>query len=724
MNKSYPNITSSLKQNTLNKSVYSFYRYIYFLIAAFFSFVSQLEGHLEAEEANVSESGNGYEISNSDPTHDVVKSMREVTVETTPLKDSPFDAAQSVTVLDQRKLQTSAGDNLGSVLATQPGITASSFGPGAARPVIRGVGGDRIKVLENGIDTLDVSNTSPDHAVAVDPFNVSKIEVVRGPATLLYGPNTVGGLVNVFDYRIPDELPTKFSSKIQAQGNTVDNGRVGGASFTAPFGNFALHVDAFKRRTDDIEIPGFARTKTLRETAEPFEFGEPKGTLPFSDTDTENAVIGGSYFFDSGHIGVALSNFNSLYGVPNGEENIAIDLNRQRIDVRGKFFDLNEFLSSVDFKLGGVDYDHSEFEGDEKGTKFSNDAFDSRVEFSHKPIGPLEGIFGVQVSHSGIKAIGEEAFQPPSQTKNSAVFIFEELKVDEHFKLQSGGRFDYTTLDSQGFEDRENEERLGLTDAKIRNFPTVSGSVGGVYKPSDNYVFTLTAARTERAPSSQELFANGPHIATDAFEIGNSNFDSERSVGVDLNVRKKGERLSGFLSGFYNRYSNFIGLNPRGEIRDELNVFEFRNQRAEFFGFESQILLNLMTLNSHKLDFDFQPDYVRARDVDTGQPLPRIAPLRFKFGLNYSNPLLFDSRLEVLRVQQQNRVAQFETQTNAYTTLNFIVSREFPISNYPVSLFLKGSNLTNSTIRDHVSFLKDIAPLPGRAGIAGVSITF
>ena len=492
-------------------------------IIKFFIFVSLFVTDLSLISVIRAEEKQGASV----PDSQVTQTLSEVVVSSIPIEKTLFETAQPVTILSEKDLEANAGKNLGQILSSEPGIAFSNFGPGVGRPVIRGLGGDRIKILENGLDSQDVSNTSPDHAIAVDPFVAEKVEVMRGPAALLYGTSAIGGIVNVLDNRILDTMPdSPLEGKVRIQGSTADIGREAGISLNAPAGPFALHVDGFKKRTDDIDIPGFARTQNIRDTGSKLDYPEPKGKLPFSYTESDNGTVGASYITDKGFFGASINNYNSIYGVPNGENNISIDQNRKRADFRGKVYDPSDVISSVDIKLGLNDYDHVEYEGTEAGTKFSNDGADTRIEIKHKSIGggsngigALEGLGGFQFKRDNFKAVGLEAFQPQTVTLSSSGFLFEEMKLLDSLRIQAGARLDYTTLDSEGFDMKDK-----VVDPKNRNYPTLNGSTGLVYTPFENYTLALSVARTERAPSGQELFANGPHVATGAYEIGNSDF--------------------------------------------------------------------------------------------------------------------------------------------------------------------------------------------------------
>jgi iron complex outermembrane receptor protein len=643
--------------------------------------------------------------------------VNQVVIESSPLQGTLFESAQPVTVLSGDELDAKAQGSLGDTLGTEAGVASSSFGPGAGRPVIRGLGGDRIRVLENGVGTLDISNSSPDHAVTIESSLVDKIEVVRGPASLLYGTSAVGGIVNVFDNRIPEKLPdAPVTGTAEVRGESVNRERAGLVSVTAPVGSFALHADGLMRRSDDIDIPGYARTAALRDS-QPLEYPEPRGTLPYSAVDTDNATLGGSYIFDSGYLGAAVSEWNSTYGVPNGEPDISVDAQRRRLDVRGAVRDASSFVDSVTARIGAVDYDHTEYEGAEAGTEFMQNGFDGRVDFTHQKVGAFKGAWGLQLQDSRFKALGEEAFQPPTDSQVASAFLFESVDLSDTVTLQLGARYDNSVIDSDGFEE-------GASDDLSRDFNTLSQSSGIVWDFSQDYALALSVAHTERAPNGQELYADGPHVATGAYEIGDADLSIERSLGTDLTLRKQHGQWRGSIGGFYNRFWNYISLNPNGETEDDLPVYLFEQVNADFFGFESQVSYHVLDTAAEELSFDMQPDYVWARDRDNDEYLPRITPLRLKVGANYHREDLFRARLELQQVFAQHNTADFETSTDGYTFLNAYVSREVEIQQQPVELFVRGMNLLNEKARNHVSFIKDVAPLPGVSAMAGVRVRF
>lgn len=640
--------------------------------------------------------------------------LDKVIVESSALRDTLFNSAQSVSVMTGIDLDEKARNNLGDTLAEEPGITSSSFGPGAGRPVIRGIGGDRIRILENGVGTLDISSVSPDHAVTVESTLVDRIEVVRGPAALLYGTSAVGGVVNVFDNRIAEKMIDKpIAGTAEIRGESVDRSRAGVLSLDAPAGPFVFHFDAFKRRSDDYDIPGFARTAAQRENTE-IEYPEPRGEVPFSATDSDNITLGTSYIFDKGFLGAAVSEYNTNYGVPNGEPDISVDAKRQRVDVRGGIRETGGFIESATTRMGIVDYDHTEYEGAEAGTKFRQNGFDGRIDLTHREVASIRGAWGLQLQDSSFEAIGEEAFQPPTDTTTYSVFGLEELLVTDTLTLQLGGRYDWNRASTDGF-DGGNEDNFDV------DLNTFSQSAGAVWDFIPDYALALSVAHTERAPTGQELFANGPHVATGAFEIGDAELGIERSVGTDLTLRKKEGKIRGFVGAFYNRFWDYISLNPTGEEEDDLPVYAFQAVDADFFGFESQVALFLVDRPGEELSFDIQPDYVWAQDRDNDESLPRMTPFRLKLGTTYYNKELLRARLEVQQVFAQNRTAEYETSTDGYTMLNLFLSKEIGDN---LEVFVRGTNLLSEKARNHVSFIKDVAPLPGASAMAGVRVRF
>jgi iron complex outermembrane receptor protein len=654
-----------------------------------------------------------------------------VVVTSTPLERTLFEQAQPVSVLRGPQLRLSLQPTLGETLSGVPGVSSTYFGPAASRPVIRGLDGDRVRVLQNGNNTVDASATSVDHAVSFDPVGVESIEVVRGPATLLYGPNAIGGVVNVIDRRIADErIGVPVRGSIEGRAASVNDERGGAFTLEGGVGGFVWHIEGYKRAADDLRIPGFARSARLRQL-EPLPAGEreARDILPNSGLRTEGLAGGASYVWDGGFFGMAYSGFHTNYGTV-ADPNVTIDMEQRRWDFRGAFFAPFALVKSVKYNLGVSDYEHTEFEGSETGTKFENEGYDGRFELAHEKLGPFEGVLGYQTQHSDFSARGEEAFVPSVATRVNSVFLFEEA-VFEPVRVQFGVRYDHVSVEA--------ESSPGFGSGSERTFDNVSGSAGIIYTPTADYAIALNAAFTQRAPTYQELFANGPHVATAAFEVGDSGLRSERSLSLDLSLRKKAGRVTGAVSVFYNRFSDFIGQFSTGEVEDDLPVFAFRATNAVFVGGEAEITWHLLepaaaasgdgktaaapVLDRPVLDLEFKADYVHATDRATHDPLPRIPPFRASAALTWQHGR-YRASVEGQYSARQNRASEFELPTDSYFLLNASVGYRLTLGGTEADFYVKGVNLTNAEARLHTSFLKDRAPLGGRGVVCGLKFTF
>lgn len=634
------------------------------------------------------------------------------------------DLAQPITVLAGADLTLHREATLGETVAQQPGVSSTYFGPGASRPVIRGLGGDRIRVLQEGVGTADASSTSPDHAVAYDPLSARQVEIVRGPATLLYGSSAVGGVVNVLDNRVPDRVAERrLSGVAELTGGTAADELMGGLSVGGGGGHLAWHLDGLARRTDDVRIPGFAESAALRAQEE--DTGERHaqvgGVLENSATESAGGAVGGSWVGSRGFLGLALSVLESEYGVPGGhghedpgaaeeEEDVRIDMAQRRADVRGELRDPFAGFRAARVRIGLSDYEHRELEGTAVGTTFANQGLEGRLELSHHRWGAAAGTWGVQVARRDFESVGEEAFVPPTLTTSWAVFALEELGTGP-VKFQLGGRFERQQVEARG------------DDPGTRTAHGVSGSAGLSWSHGEDFVAGLTFARTLKLPNAEELFANGPHVATRAFEVGHRDLVREKSLGVDLSLRGKAGRLSGQANVFLNRFADYIYQQFTGRERSGLAEVRYVQGDAEFWGAEGEATLELHHAEPHHLDVEVGGDFVRARLRDTGQDLPRIPPGRFHGALHYGSPSA-NARVEVRRVMEQDRTGPFELPTEGYTTLDAMVSYRLFAGERVLDFVLRGSNLADAEARNHVSFLKDVAPLPGRDVRLSVRVGF
>lgn len=610
---------------------------------------------------------------------------------------------QPVNVLSEEELQGRLQSTLGETLAQEPGVTSTSFGAGASRPVIRGLGADRIRVLEEGVGTGDVSNVSPDHAVSVDPAGAEQIEIVRGPATLLYGSNAVGGVVNVISGRIPSRVTTDpLTGTVDLRYGSAAEEKTTGVTLDGGQGHFAWHADMTLRDTNDYEIPG---------PADPFDDPDHfEGVLENSSLQSRSGTVGGSWVGDRGFFGAAITGFTTNYGIPghgHAEEGgaeeeeepaVRIDLEQRRLDLRGELTQLG-FFDSMRLRFGVTDYEHVELEGAEVGTRFTNDGLEGRLEARHKPLGRVAGTWGVQWTSTDFEAMGEEAYIPPNASTAAAVFAFEELP-GEHFDLQFGARYEHqhVNVDAEGLPDRQ--------------FGGVSGSVGAIWKPAAGYIVAASLARAVRLPTATELYAHGPHAATAQFEIGNPMLDEETSLGLDLSFRRTVGRFRGELNVFNNAFDGYIYESPTDEVEDGFPVFAFVQRDARFRGFELTTHTHLLSRGESHLELDLGADYVRAT-IDGGGNVPRIPPMRASAGLRlHGGP--FNALFEVRHTFEQDETASYESSTDGYTFVNAMAGYRFFVHNTVHDVMLRATNLTDELARSHVSPLKERAPLPGR----------
>jgi len=619
------------------------------------------------------------------------------------------EVVQPVDVLGGEDLVLRRQSTLGETLAQQPGVTASTYGQGSSRPVIRGLGADRIRILENGLDTGDVSSIGPDHAVAMDPLAAERIEVVRGPAAVLWGANAIGGVVNVLDGRVPDKPATApVVAVVELEYGSNANKKSGAAKLDGGTGHFAWHLDAYARNQDDYSSPA----------ERPGHDGHPEtGTVENSWADAKGATIGGSYVADRGYIGLAIGGYDTEYGIPghhhhegepeplkeNHEEEepgVYADLEQRRIDLHGQFDDPFRGFSSLKLSAGLRDYSHREMEGDELGTRFDNRWTEARLDFGNQRFLGFTGTVGLQYVDREFAATGEEAFVAPTDTTKLGAYIFEQTAVDP-LGFQFGLRYD------------NQDSRSSDPSLPDRDFQTWTASVGVVWDFLEHWGLTASLNRPERAPTPEELYADGPHAATGAYEIGDPDLGTEVGRGIEASLRVDYPRFEATLSAFATRYSNFIYLAETGEEIDGLEVYRFSQDDAGFTGFELHGHFEMLHNDSGHLHLGFSYDQVKAEFRGTGEPLPRIPPRRGRLALIFMGERL-DARIEGWWVDDQTRVSEHESQTPGYAMFNASVAYRLFGGRTVHEFILRGRNLTDQAAYNHVSFLKFAAPLPGR----------
>ena len=657
-----------------------------------------------------------------------------------------LDLLAGKSTLSGEELQREIRPQIGDTLTRLPGVSATSFTPGASRPVLRGFQGERIRVLTDGIGAIDASNTSADHAVTIDPLTVERIEVLRGPAVLLFGSQAIGGAVNAIDRRIPREVPDHgyHVDLTGALGSAADERSIGaGADVALGSSGIVIHGDGSWRKTNDLEVGGHVLSPQLRaeqlaiaaeeaeeghaeEAAEALELANLRGTVPNSAAEQKTLGAGIAYIAGPISLGVSVGWFDSDYGVPtrpgvahhhegeepeeeeHGDAPVTIGLTQTRYDGRAEYkFDAG-FLETARLRIGASDYEHTEFEGDEVGTVFMVDGVEGRFELAQRDRNGWRGVTGAQYFHRNFDAVGAEAFVPRNETSQLGLFTLQEITLGKA-GIEGALRFEHTGVQSDptGFD---------------RSFNTVSAAAGGSYEVGRNAKLGFNLSRSERAPSAEELLSNGPHVATQAFEVGDPGLKKEKSLGAEAYFRVDRRGISFNATIFANWFDDFIYQAATGEEQDELPVFQYFQEDARYYGFELEASAPVATVGGFKVVADGVADYVRAT-VKGGGPVPRIPPLRLLGGLEAQSERL-DGRVEVEWVADQDRLAAHETPTDGHTMVNASLAWKPFGRRSETNLVLSANNIFDVDARRHASFTKDFVPMPGRDIRLSVRVAF
>jgi iron complex outermembrane receptor protein len=636
------------------------------------------------------------------------------TVDEVVVTGMPFGVTQRATtiatdVVSQEALATAPAASLGDLLSGRPGLRSTEFSPGANRPVIRGLSGPRVQVLANGIGQIDASSVSPDHAVASDPAEASRIEVIRGPATLVYGGSAIGGVVNVIDDRIPTELPDGgYDGVVSTQASSVDAGRSAFGHLTVGQGHFAINLDAIRRTSDDYEIPSPSLSQIKAEADGVARDDNSK--QPNSYTDLKAWGGGASLIGERGFLGASYKETDSEYGTV-AEEDVFIKLNQKREDVRGEYRFEDGPFATIRGAYGHAAYTHTEFEGPQQpGTVFNSDGQEGRLDLIMRKRGDWSSSYGVQGLKRDFQAIGDEAFVPSTVIEEAGLYTVQRYDTG-NLGLEGGLRFDRRTLRAVP---------LGQSVEVERQFDNVSGSIALFGRPAPGLFAGLSLSRTQRAPSEVELFADGPHIATAAYERGGIALDNEISTTLEATLHYDRGRFSGEIHAYKATYDGFIDEVQTGEVIDDLPVFQFVQSGADFHGFEAEASYDVWESGDRKVSLEGSADYVKAT-TDHG-PAARIPPFSLTGRAAYASKR-FDISAELRHVGKQDQLAIYELPTDSYTLLN-VSAAVRPFADRGVTLFAEGRNLTDQEAREHASFLKDIAPMPGRNIRVGVAYRF
>lgn len=638
----------------------------------------------------------------SDPRHQDAHELDRVVVTAAPRRATAEELTRPADVLGGEKLDEARAATLGETVSGLAGVQSSNFGPGVGRPIVRGLEGGRVGVLSGGLSSQDASTVSQDHAVAVEPFLADQIEVLKGPATLLYGSGAIGGVVNVVDGRIAEKpLDEAVSGRAELRRTTVNDGITGMGRIDAAGagGRLALHADAVYRNERDYALAG-------------------TGHQANSFIDTRSGALGVSRVGDDGFVGIAASRFEDAYGNPAepgdpaaGERGVALRMKQNRFEARAG---LDRDIGVVDglrASLGRTDYAHAEIEGDTVGTRFLSEATEGRVELTHRAFAGWTGAVGLQGSDRRFEAIGEEAFVPRTRTRAAGLFVTEQRRWSA-LQVDLGARIDRIDADPE--------------TGPARAFRPLSLSAGAAWTIDDAWRLSLNLDRAERAPGEEELFADGPHVATLSYEIGDPALREERANGVELGLHFHGRRIDAKAAAYRTRFDGFIYLADTGRSVDldgeALPVRQWSQGDATFRGVEGELLAHLVDTEAGRLDARVFGDRVRAT-LDDGRNLPRIAPARLGAELRW-RASAFRLAVGATRWSRQDDVAAGEAPTAGYTLVDAHAAWHLDRGATSLELFVDATNLTDATARVHTSFLKDRVVLPGRGVAAGVRVFF
>lgn len=674
------------------------------------------------------------------------QTLEPVIVSANPLGADINDLITPVSVLRGDQLSQKQSSTLGQTLNGLPSVGSTDFGPNSSRPTIRGLDGDRVRVMSNGGASLDASTLSYDHAVAIEPLLVEQIEVVRGPAALQYGGSAIGGAVNVIDNRIPKAPVKGVHGRAEVRAGGAESERAAAGLVTVGNGAFAIHVDGSSRKTDDLKVPKQAGREGFIS----------QGKLLNSDADQQGGALGFSLTNDHGYLGLSLDTYRNEYGTGLYEEgDIAsptrIKLKQDKLTFAGEQRNLTGKagpFESIRGSFSTTDYKHEESAGGVVESTFKNKGWDSRIEGTHLPIqtslGSLKGAWGIQGAESKFSAIGDVTFVPNTQTNSMALFVFEELSFAPGKAVNGGLRLESVKVDSFG-GGINGETELFTSDSK--KFKPFSASVGYRQDMGSGWTATSGLSYTERAPTFYELYANGMHHATETYEKGNADNKKEKGTTLELGMKFKTPTTRANFGAYVTEFSNFIGLTQGGYV-DELDgriqsldidecqgggsghcvpKYNFSGIKARLYGLEADgrfPLASGLFGKASQMNLDWKADYVRGENRSTGVALPRISPLRLSSALVYSEGK-YSSQMDVQYAARQNRYADDLGATPSYTMFGLGASYKTAVTGMKSAyLFMRVDNLTDVEARNASSVLRDMAPAGTRAIKVGLRGNF
>jgi iron complex outermembrane receptor protein len=656
---------------------------------------------------------------------DLSNELDEVII-TAPNKQKLSQSALPFTVLTEDDLRMKSARSIGETLKDELGISSQSFGPGVGTPVIRGQSGPRVRVLNNGSGANDVSAVSPDHASSVEPLLAERIEVLRGPASLLYGSGAIGGIVNVIDNRIPGKTFDKsLNSALEQRFDSTSDETSTTMKLEGSKNQLAYHIDGFYRHRHNLDIGGngIDTAKVAITDPELAVIDNPKGYLNNTGAEAISGSAGLSWIDDFGFAGASINTLNNQYGIApdgTGQEMVKIAMSQNKYDFKSEWSNPLAFAKLLRTRLGYTDYQHTEIANGQPGAFFTNKSYEGRLELNHHDIGPVKGAIGLQAQSSDFNAIEKlSAAQivPRSDTYSYGIFALEGFDVGA-VNYQFGSRVEQTSIHPDGVQSL--------------SYTPVSASASSVWKLDANNAINLAITRSARAPTVQELLANGYHDATRSFEKGSLNLTPETSYNLDLGYRFKSDWLRAEFDLFHNWASDYIYQARSGEFLDEEGhacsstckpVLQSAQQDAVFKGFESKLIIPMLENHYGLLDLTLFSDYTRGEFVKGGD-VPRMPPLRYGLQLDYSQHK-FSSYMRLTRGDEQTHSGAFETSTAGYYLLNLGLSYQLKAyQDSKLLLFAKANNLLNENIRNATSYLRNFAPEAGRGGEIGFRLSY
>ena len=667
------------------------------------------------------------------PSSQSINKLESITITAHPLDQTDVDFGVADQNISREKLQES-GTTLGEALKNELGIHSNSFGSGSSRPVIRGQEGARVKVTQNATETMDVSSLSPDHAVTIDPQLAQKIEVIRGPSTLLYGAGSVGGLVNVTDTKIPTQMPENgYEGNVGLRYNSGNDEKMTHAGTTVGLGsNVALRVEGLKRDANDYIAPNYFHDHD----------GELEKEKRVGNTfsESENVNVGLSWIGERGFAGVSYSNRQDKYGLPghsheyeschphgdhlhcggddhSGHDHSGHDHNEDHAHENGPWIDMKteryDFRSELNEPFAGfkklraqasyTDYQHDEIEGSEAMTTFKSKGYEGRIELVHNPLAKWEGVWGIQASQQKLDVTGEEATLAPNETQKYSLFGVEHRQFGD-FHVELGTRLDHQIVDV----DSEQKDFDG-------NAFSYSGAVNWDFKP--NYKLSLLGSHQERLPLAQELYAHGGHFATNTYELGNDGLDNEKSNNVELGLHYDDDKLSYHVHLYHNWFDNYIYAKTLDQY-ENFRLIEYSQDKAKFYGTEAEVAYQFNDIYKTSLF----GDYVRGK-IDSDNA-PRVPAGRLGTRINADFDDHWSGSAEYSHVFNQDKFAAYEHETQGYNMVNIGLAYKYSLADrQEAKVFFNANNLLDEQVYEHSSFLSNI-PQMGRNFVIGVDYKF